>query len=62
MMNDRFDEIMGQVMVENDMEWYEVFDSDKFDEVENRIKAEFGDEVVNTKEYTDWVNEMYWDL
>lgn len=61
-MLERFDEIMVEVMEEMDMEWYEVYDSEAFDLVDERLEAEFGSEVFDTEEYSTWVREMYWDL
>ena len=61
-MRERFEEIFEQVQVELDLDWWELYDSDKFDTVVALIVAEFGEEVLNSDEYSDWVNEMYWDL
>ena len=61
-MRERFEEIFAQVQVELDLDWWELYDSDKFDVVIALIVAEFGEEVLNSDEYSDWVNEMYWDL
>ena len=33
-----------------------------WDKVVALIVAEFGEEVLDSDEYSDWVNEMYWDL
>ena len=61
-MRERFEEIFEQVQVELDLDWWELYDSDKFDVVVDLIVAEFGEEVLDSDEYSDWVNEMYWDL
>ena len=61
-MKERFEEIFEQVQIELDLDWWELYDSDKFDVVVNLIVAEFGEEVLDSDEYSDWVNEMYWDL
>ena len=61
-MRERFEEIFAQVQVELDLDWWELYDSDKFDVVIALIVAEFGEEVLDSDEYSDWVNEMYWDL
>ena len=61
-MRERFEEIFAQVQVELDLDWWELYDSDKFDTVVALIVAEFGEEVLDSDEYSDWVNEMYWDL
>ena len=61
-MRERFEEIFEQVQVELDLDWYELYDSDKFDIVVALIVAEFGEEVLDSNEYSEWSNEMYWDL
>ena len=61
-MRERFEEIFSQVQSELDLDWWELYDSDKFDVVIALIVAEFGEEVLDSDEYSDWVNEMYWDL
>ena len=61
-MRERFEEIFEQVQVELDLDWWELYDSDEFDKVVDLIVAEFGEEVLDSDEYSDWVNEMYWDL
>ena len=61
-MRERFEEIFEQVQSELDLDWWELYDSDEFDKVVALIVAEFGEEVLDSDEYSDWVNEMYWDL
>ena len=61
-MRERFEEIFAQVQAELDLDWWELYDSDRFDTVVALIVAEFGEEVLDSDEYSDWVNEMYWDL
>ena len=61
-MKERFEEIFEQVQVELDLDWWELYDSDKFDVVVDLIVTEFGEEILDSDEYSDWVNEMYWDL
>ena len=61
-MRERFEEIFEQVQSELDLDWWELYDSEEFDKVVALIVAEFGEEVLNSDEYSDWVNEMYWDL
>ena len=61
-MKERFEEIFEQVQVELDLDWWELYDSEEFDKVVALIVAEFGEEVLDSDEYSDWVNEMYWDL
>ena len=61
-MRERFEEIFTQVQSELDLDWWELYDSEEFDKVVALIVAEFGEEVLDSDEYSDWVNEMYWDL
>ena len=61
-MKERFEEIFAQVQSELDLDWWELYDSDKFDTVVALIVAEFGEEVLDSDEYSEWENEMYWDL
>ena len=61
-MKERFEEIFEQVQVELDLDWWELYDSDKFDKVVALIVSEFGEEVLDSDEYSEWENEMYWDL
>ena len=61
-MRERFEEIFEQVQVELDLDWWELYDSEEFDKVVALIVVEFGEEVLDSDEYSDWVNEMYWDL
>ena len=61
-MRERFEEIFEQVQVELDLDWWELYDSEEFDKVVALIVAEFGEEVLDSDEYSDWVNEMYWYL
>ena len=61
-MKERFEEIFAQVQSELDLDWWELYDSEEFDKVVDLIVAEFGEEVLDSVEYCDWVNEMYWDL
>ena len=61
-MKERFEEIFAQVQWELDLDWWELYDSEEFDKVVDLIVAEFGEEVLDSEEYCDWVNEMYWDL
>ena len=61
-MRERFEEIFAQVQSELNLDWWELYDSEEFDKVVDLIVAEFGEEVLDSDEYSDWVNEMYWDL
>ena len=61
-MRERFEEIFAQVQSELDLDWWELYDSEDFDKVVALIVAEFGEEILDSDEYSDWINEMYWDL
>ena len=65
-MRERFEEIFEQVQAELNLDWYELYDSDKFDTVVALIVAEFGEEILDSDEYSEWESEledeMYWDL
>ena len=61
-MKERFEEIFAQVQSELDLDWWELYDSEEFDKVVDLIVAEFGEEVLDSDDYSDWINEMYWDL
>ena len=61
-MKERFEEIFAQVQSELDLDWWELYDSEEFDKVIDLIVAEFGEEVLESEEYFEWENEMYWDL
>ena len=61
-MRERFEEIFEQVQAELNLDWWELYDSDKFNTVVALIVAEFGEEVLDSDEYSEWENEMYWDL
>ena len=61
-MRERFEEIFAQVQSELDLDWWELYDSEDFDKVVALIVAEFGEEILESEEYSEWENEMYWDL
>lgn len=62
-MVEKFEEIFEAVMVEKGIEaWYELYDSEDFDDVEALIAETYGADVLESKEYVDWVTELYWDL
>ena len=61
-MRERFEEIFEQVQAELNLEWYELYDSENFDKVVELIVNEFGEEVLESEEYSEWEQEMYWDL
>lgn len=55
-----FDEVMEELGLTG---WWELFDSESFDEVERRIAERYGvEEVTDVEGFTDWYNEMAWDL
>lgn len=56
---DLFEEVFEGVMDDLGITaWYDLFDSDRFDEVERRIAEKFGKEILETDDYTNWVDEM----
>lgn len=59
-----FEEIFFNVATELGCDgWYELYDSDDFEEVERRICQTFGvEDAVEVEGFLDWYNEMYWDL
>ena len=59
-----FDEIFWEVADElNITTWYELFDSEDFEEVENRIAKAFDEaDAANVPFFLDWHNEMAEDL
>ena len=61
-MKERFEEIFAQVQSELDLDWWELYDSEEFDKVIDLIVAEFGEEVLDSDDYSEWENEMYWNL
>ena len=61
-MKERFEEIFAQVQSELNLDWWELYDSEDFDKVVALIVAEFGEKVLESEEYSEWENEMYWDL
>lgn len=66
MMNrEMMENIFENVCIENQMDWWQVFDGDLMDEVNNRICRMAGwtmDELENNDEYCDWTYEMGMDL
>ena len=62
-MTEIFEEIFWQVADELDITaWWELFDSEEFDEVENRIYERCGAEALESAEFIAWFNEMAEDL
>lgn len=61
-MRERFEELFVQIQEELDLDWWELYDSENFDKVIALIVEEFGENVLESKEFIEWENEMYWDL
>ena len=61
---DVFDEIFEAVMDELGLSgWWELFDSDEFDEVERRIAERFSvAEVTEVESFVEWYNIMAEEL
>lgn len=58
-----FDEVFFEVMEEkNYEEWYELYDSEDFNEVERRLEAILGEDPWNFKEFRAWDHEMAMEL
>ena len=59
-----FEEIFWEVADElNITTWWELFDSEDFEEVENRIAKAFDEaDAANVPFFLDWHNEMAEDL
>lgn len=59
-----FEEIFWQVGEEAGLSaWWEIFDSEIFEEVENRIAKRFGvAEAGEIPEFREWEHEMAWEL
>lgn len=56
---DLFEEVFEGVMVDLGIDaWYDLFDSSRFKEVERRIVEKFGAEILETDDYTNWIDEM----
>ena len=61
---DTLNEIMGRVGDKHGLNaWYEIFDSEYFDEVDKEICKYFNvDNVELVEGYADWYNELAQDL
>lgn len=58
-----FEEVFEEVMEMFGMEgWWELFDSDKFSVVEEKLVERFGESVLESEEFCSWVEEMGDDL
>ena len=62
-MMEMFDKVFDEVMEENRLEnWYELFDSDEFGEVEERVSNLLGYDCWDNEEFCKWVDDMNMDL
>ena len=61
-MKERFEENFEQVQTELDWDWWELYDSDKFDIIVALIVAEFDEEILDSDEFSEWEDEMYLEL
>ena len=58
-----FEQIFEEVMEMLELEaWYELFDSDDFEIVEERISAALGYDCCENEEFVAWYREMAEDL
>ena len=58
-----FDEIFDEVCVEFGLAWYEVFDSERFDEVERRIGERFHEsDCFDIEGFPEWYEQYALDL
>lgn len=59
-----FEEIFWTVGEENNLtSWWEIFDSEIFEEVERRVAERFNvAEACEVEGFCDWSNEMAWEL
>lgn len=62
-MFEKFDEIFEMVMDEKSINtWYDLYDSEDFEEVEKRISDMLGYDCWDNKEFCDWQHEMAMEL
>jgi hypothetical protein len=65
-MTEMFEKIFEEVMTEmNINSWYELYDSEKFEIVRERIAKAMNitiEELDENTEYNKWDEEMYWEL
>ena len=61
-MFEMFDEVFYGIADALDLAWYELFDSDQFDLVEERLVELYGAEILKSADYLNWCNEMAEDL
>lgn len=64
-MTEMFEMVFEIVMEELELSWYELFDSEQFEIVEERITSSLGisvEELSEMDEYIAWTSEMAMDL
>lgn len=64
-MTEMFEMVFEAVMEELELSWYELFDSEQFEIVEERIASSLGisvEELSEMDEYIAWTSEMAMDL
>lgn len=62
-MKEMFDQIFYEVMKEKHIKnWWKLFDSDEFDEVEKLITKKLRSDCWNNKAFKEWYKEMANDL
>lgn len=60
---DRFDEIFIEICEDMEVSWYNVFGEEIFMKVlEDAFKREFGDDMVNSDIYWEWIEEVSNDI
>lgn len=58
-----FEQVFGEVMIEMNFDgWWELFDSDAFEIVEERISALLGYDCWDNEDFVAWHDEMCEDL
>jgi hypothetical protein len=58
-----FEEVFEEVMEMFGMkEWWELFDSEEFSVVKEKLVERFGKSVLESEEFCSWVDEMGGDL
>ena len=62
-MFEKFEEIFTKVMLKKGInKWYELFDSEDFEEVEERISELLGYNCWECNDFRNWHHEMAMDL
>lgn len=63
MKQDMFDKVFAEVMNEKGInDWWKLYNSEDFEEVEKRISDELGYDCWNDEEFCEWANVMAMDL